>query len=144
MPAPLGPISGLASQSLTGNESWVVSVGGPQGTPGFYVTAAQFRNSTGVLTTAVTSGTITTTTTIGALIFTAAAAGVTVNLPPTPFDGQIFEVVNGTAASAFTGTNIVAVTDGSTIVGNSIGTLAAGASKEWRYVLATNTWYAMR
>lgn len=132
----------LVSRTLTGNETWQVALGGPGGTSQF-VTSAQFRNSQGVSTTAATTGTISMTTATGSLISTAASTSVTVNLPPTPYDGEIFEWVNGSAGAFTAGT--IAVTDGSTIQGSTAaGTLAAGASIELRYVLSTNTWYRMR
>jgi hypothetical protein len=140
---PINPIQNLSTSTLTGNEAWVAGIGGPQGPVSFFLTTAQMRNSTGILTTATTSGTIVTTTNTSNLVFTTAAAGVTVDLPPNPYDGEIFEVVNG-SAGAFTGTNVVASTDGSTVNAATIGTLGANASKEWRYAASTNTWYLMR
>lgn len=135
----------LTSRTLTGLETWVVAQGGPQG-QSQYVTSAQFRNSQGVTTTALTTGTLSTLTTSTATLVSTAAAGgsLVVNLPATPFDGEIFEWVNGTG-SAFTTGNTVATTDSSTIQGsNATGALAAAASIEFRYVLATNTWYKLR
>jgi hypothetical protein len=110
-----------------------------------FITTAQSRNSQGVLNTAQTTGTLVTTTNTATLISTTAAAGtLVVDLPPLPFDGEIFEWANGTAG-AFTTGNTVAVTDGSTIVGsNATGALAASASIEFRYILATNSWYKVR
>lgn len=140
----LAQISGLTSRTLGGLEAWSVGVGGPGG-PSFFVTSAQMRNSQGVGTTATTSGTITSaaSTSVASLVFTTASVSATVNLPPTPYDGEIFEIINGTAG-AFTQCT-VAVTDGSTIVGAATtGALAASASAEWRYVLSTNSWYRMR
>ncbi len=65
------------------------------------------------------------------------------NLPPLPYDGEIFEIING-SGGAFTQCT-VAATDGATIVNTATtGALAAGASTEWRYVLATTSWYRMR
>lgn len=134
----------LTSRSLTGNETWSVALGGPQGTSQF-VTSAQMRNAQGVTTTALTTGTLVLTTATATLISTTAAGGtLVVDLPPLPFDGEIFEWVNGTAG-AFTTGNTVATTDGSTIVGsNATGALAASASIEFRYVLSTNSWYKLR
>lgn len=135
--------TGLTSRTLTGNEAWPVGIGGPQG-PSIFVTTAQIRNSQGPTTTASTSGTLSTlTTSTASLVFTAASVSTTVNLPATPYDGEIFEVING-SGGAFTQCT-VAATDGSTIVnGATTGALAAGASAEWRYVLSTTSWYRMR
>ena len=135
----------LTSRTLTGLETWQVGLGGPGGSS-IFVTSGQFRNSQGVTTTALTSGTLSSLApTTATLISTAAAGGtLVVNLPALPFDGQIFEWVNGTG-SAFTTGNTVATTDGSTIQGsNATGALAAASSIEFRYVLATNTWYKLR
>ena len=132
----------LASRTLTGNEVVVAAIGGPGG-PSQFVPIAEFRNAQGVTTTSATTGTVTMPITSATLISTAASVSVTVNLPATPYDGQIFEWVNGSAGAFTAGT--VAVTDGSTIQGSSAaGTLAAAASIEFRYVQSTNTWYKIR
>ena len=134
----------LTSRSLTGQEVIVAEIGGPGG-GSLFVTAAQMRNATVVVTTALTTGTLSTLTNLSAstLISTVASVSLTVNLPATPWDGEIFEWVNGTAGAFTAGT--VAVTDGSTIVGAATtGALAASASVEYRYVLATNSWYKVR
>jgi hypothetical protein len=135
----------ITSRTLTGQEVVVAAVGGPGG-PSIFVPMSQSRNSQGVQTTALTTGTLVLTNQSPATLISTAAAGGTlvVDLPPTPWDGEIFEWVNGTAG-AFTTGNTVATTDGSTIVGsNATGALAASASIEFRYVLATNSWYKLR
>lgn len=135
----------LTNRTLSGLEAWSVGQGGPGG-PSIYVTTAQLRNSTGTQPTTSTSGTLVVPTTTATLISTSACGGtMTVDLPALPFDGEIFEWVNGTASTAFTTGCVVASTDGSTIVGSTAAsTLAAGASLEFRYSLANNTWYKMR
>lgn len=138
----------LTSRTLTGGEVVVVELGGPGGGSQF-ATVAQLRNATGVCTTALTTGTLSTitNTSCSTLVSTVASVSLTVNLPAIPWDGEIFEWVNGTAGTAFTA-GTVASTDGSAIAGSATptatGALAAGASTEWRYVLATNTWYRVR
>ena len=134
--------TGLTSRSLSGNEAWQVGEG--IGGPSFFLTTAQMRNSQGVSTTALTSGTLSTLTTVtGSLISTAASVSLTVNLPATPYDGEIFEWVNGSGGAFTAGT--AAITDGATAVNfGTIGALAAGASVEYRYVLSTNSWYRIR
>ena len=134
----------ITSRTLTGNETWSISIGGPGGSS-IFVTTSQVRNAQGVTTTATTTGTLVTTTNTATLISTAAAGGsMVVDLPPLPFDGEIFEWVNG-AAGAFTTGNTVATTDGSTIQGsNATLALAAAASIEFRYSISTNTWYKLR
>jgi len=134
----------LTSRTLTGSEVVVAEIGGPGG-GSLFVTTAQIRNATGVVTTALTTGTLSTLTNTSAstLISTVASVSLTVNLPATPWDGEIFEWCNGTAGAFTAGT--VAVTDGSTIVGTTaVGALAASASVEYRYVQATNSWYKVR
>lgn len=132
----------LASRTLTGNEVIVAALGGPGGSSQF-VPVAQLRNAQGVATTALTTGTLVTTTLTATLVSTAASVSLTVDLPPLPYDGEVFEWVNG-ASGAFTA-GTIAQTDGSTIQGSTAAsTLAAGGSIEFRYVLATNTWYRMR
>jgi hypothetical protein len=134
----------IGSRTLTGNEAIVAAQGGPGGTS-MFVTASQMRNSTGVTTTTTVTGTFPLTTATSSLVSTVAATGaMVVQLPPSPYDGQIFEWVNG-AAGPFTTGNTVATTDGSTIQGaNTTGALAAAASIEFRYALSTNTWYKVR
>jgi len=134
----------LTSRTLTGVESWSIATGGPGG-PSIFTNIAEVRNATGVVTTALTTGTLSTltNTTASTLISTVASVSLTVNLPVTPWDGEIFEWCNGTAGAFTAGT--VAVTDGSTIVGSTAtGALAASASVEYRYVLSTNSWYKVR
>ena len=133
----------LTNRSMSGLETWSVSQGGPGG-PSIFTTSGQMRNSQGVTTTALTSGTLATlTTTTASLVSTAASVSLTVNLPATPFDGEIFEWVNGSGGAFTAGT--IAVTDGSTTVNfGTIGALAAGSSVEYRYVLSTTSWYRIR
>lgn len=137
----------ITNRSISGTATLDTSVGGPGGQIQV-TTVSQLRNTRGVTTTALTSGTLSTlNTSTAALISTAASVSLTVNLPARPFDGEIFEWINGTAGTAFTA-GTVAVTDGSTIAGGATptaaGTVAAGASVEWCYVLSTNTWYRIR
>jgi len=90
----------LTSRTLNGNEVIVVELGGPGGGSQF-ATIAQLRNATGVITTAQTSGTLSTltNTTASTLVFTAASVSTIVNLPATPWDGEIFEIVNGSVGT---------------------------------------------
>lgn len=136
----------LSFRSLTGNEIITAELGIGGGS--FFLPVSEARNAQGVLNNAVTTGTLTMTTGTASLIFTAASGGAqTINMPPTPWDGEIFEICNGTAA-AFTTGSVVAATDGASFAGGAtptaIGALAAGTSIEWRFVQATNTWYRMR
>lgn len=136
----------LTFRSLAGTEVLLAQLGGPGGTS-IYVPSAQLRNSQNTVTSAATSGTVSTltNTNVASFVSTAACGGaMTVNLPATPWDGEIFEWING-SAGAFTTGCVVATTDGSTIVnGAGVTTLGAGVSTEWRYSQGTNSWYRMR
>ena len=134
----------LGSRSLTGNEVVEVAVGGPGGTA-IFVPTAQLRGGSNPVTTAQTTGTLSPvlTNAVGLLVSTAASTSVTVQLPPQPYDGQAFVWVNGSAGAFTAGT--LATADGSAIQGSTAaGTLAAGASVQYVYVLSTNTWYKAR
>ena len=134
----------LANRNLSGNEVIVAAQGGPGG-PSIFIPTSQLRGGSNPVTTASTTGTLSPalTNTTGLLVSTAASASLTVQLPPTPWDGQAFVWVNGSAGAFTAGT--VATSDGSTIVGSTAaGTLAAGSSIQYVYVLATNSWYKAR
>ena len=133
----------LVGRNLSGNEVIVAAQGGPGGSS-IFIPTAQLRGGSNPFMTASTTGTLSTVTnTTGLLISTAASTSLTVNLPATPYDGQAFVWVNGSAGAFTAGT--VATTDGSTIQGSTAaGTLAAGASVQYVYVLSTNTWYKAR
>jgi hypothetical protein len=101
------------------------------------------RNTTGYQLTASTTGTVAMTAAANRLIFTAASVSATVNLPPSPPDGEMVEIVNG-ASGAFTQCT-VATTDSSTLQGTATtGTLAAAGSVEWQYTAASKIWYRIR
>jgi hypothetical protein len=74
------------------------------------------------------------------------AAAANITLPATPYNGQIVEVINGTTSAFATNVFSIVPNTGQTISGGNIAltTLAAGASKELRYVAATTTWYPVR
>jgi hypothetical protein len=142
-------LKGLFSSTLAGTENWQIEQGGPGG-EGFYTSTAQMRNCTGILVVAnANSGTIVWPSGAGivnaysTIVFTVASVSATLNLPATPLDGQIVELING-SAGAFTQLTF-AQTDGSTLVGTATtGALAIGASAEWRYAASNNTWYRVR
>jgi hypothetical protein len=134
--------SSLTNRTMSGNEVVSMAQSGPGGAS-IFVPSSQLRNSQGVTLTALTTGTLVTTTATASLISTVSSASLAVTLPPLPWDGEIFEWVNG-SAGAFTGAT-VAVSDGSTLVNNSsFATLATGASIEFRYALTTTSWYRIR
>ena len=134
----------ITNRNLSGNEVIVAAQGGPGG-PSIFIPTSQLRGGSNPVTTASTTGTLSPalTNTTGLLVSTAASTSLTVQLPATPWDGQAFVWVNGSAGAFTAGT--VATTDGSTIVGSTAaGTLAAGSSIQYVYVLATNSWYKAR
>lgn len=135
----------LTSQTLTGNETWAIAIGGPQG-PSMFTTTAQMRNSQGVTLTALTGGTLALTTNTATLITTAiVATALAVTTPAAPFDGEIFELVNGSgSANTATVTLTANAVGGQTVNGGAITVQPATSSNEWRYVLSSNTWYKMR
>jgi len=109
------------------------------------VTINQLRNTTGYLLSAQTSGTLATTVAVDNLLLTGAVGTLTVDVPPSPSDGQLFSI-NNASGSNFSGTITVASTDSSTFVPSSptISNLAANSSQEWQYTAASKVWYRIR
>ena len=142
-----GQAGGQLLTSLGGTEQVTVQAFQPNGQPSPLintVTVNTIRNTTGYQLSSATSGTVNATVATDNLIFTAAAGTVGVNMPPSPPDGQLFSVNNGTG-SAFSGTITVSTTDSSTISnGSTAVNLAAAAGQEWQYVKSTTTWYRLR
>lgn len=105
------------------------------------------RNSTGYVTTTV-SGSTTIPSTINRFIITAQPSAATLTLPATSSipDGQMIEVVNGTASAFATNAVSIAPNSGQTIVGGnvSITTLAAKSSVELQFSAGNTTWYQLR
>jgi hypothetical protein len=133
----------LSSITLTGNEVVTAALGGPGGSS-IFVPISQLRNAQGATTTALTTGTINLTTATATLITTAAVSGaLTLNTPTAPWDGEIFELANG-SGSANTATVTLTASTGQTVNGGAVATQASQASAEWRYVAATTTWYRLR
>jgi hypothetical protein len=137
----------LTLPNLTGNETMECSIGGQQGTSAFIVMNT-VRNTTGYV--AIAGASVTGTVTIPAgcnrYIITSQPSVATIQLPTAPSDGQMCEVVNGTAAAFATNAVTVNVAAGPTLVGGAVTvtTLAAGASVEFQYSLALNTWFRLR
>lgn len=109
-----------------------------------YVNLNQVRNSTGYQLSATATGTVTTTLGTDNLILTGSVTTLTVNLPPSPEDGQLFSLNNGTSSN-FTGTITVATTDGSTIAnGATAVNLGSAGSQEWQFTIGSKVWYRLR
>jgi hypothetical protein len=139
----------LFLNSITGNEQITVvepSTGLPVTSPQILtVTANTLRNTTGYSIVSTTTGTIVTTVATDNLLLTGAVTTATIDVPPSPSDGELFSINNATT-SAFSGTITVASTDGSTFVPTSptIVNLAATTSQEWQYTAASKIWYRVR
>ncbi len=103
------------------------------------------RNTTGYQISAATSGTITTTPATDNLLLTGAVGTATVDVPPSPPDGQLFAICNANG-SPFSGTITVASTDSSTFVpaSPSLASLAASTCAEFQYTALSKVWYRVR
>lgn len=135
----------LTTTTFSGNETWTVAVGGIGG-QSQSVTMGQVRNSTGYTLNPV-AGSLTIPNNTNRFIITAQPAVATISLPLSPvFDGQMIEVVNGTASAFAANAVTVQPSAGQTLIGGNvtITTLAAGASTEFQYSLSNNTWYKLR
>jgi hypothetical protein len=134
----------LISTTLNGNETWVMALGGPGG-PSLFTNSAQMRTSQGVSVIAATSGSVQLGNNIADVIFGATISGaLTVSSPSIPWDGEIFEMINGsgsnnTATATFAGFNA-----SQTVVAGGVATLANQSSAEWRYSQASATWFRLR
>ena len=83
--------------------------------------------------------TVTATVGLAALVLEPAAplATLTVVLPPTPDDGQVFELSTTQDISALT----VDGAAGDSVIGSSVGVLAQNGGASWRYRKSNTTWY---
>jgi hypothetical protein len=139
--------SGLWAQSLsptglTGLEVWSCATGGPGG-PSVFCNTSLMRNTAGYTLVTVTTGTVTATTQSVRYIYTGAYGTGALNTPAIPFDGQMLEIINGTGSN-FVGTITLTAVGTQTVNNGGVTNLTAGSSKEWQYVLSTNTWYSLR
>ncbi len=140
-------IGGLLAQSLsplslTGTESWVASIGGPQGNS-IFLTVSEIRNTTGYVNTTVATGNLLANTNGARYFFTAALTGaVTLTTPAQPFDGELLEIINGTASN-FTQSITLTANTGQTVNVGAV-TLNAASSAEWQYITPSLTWFRLR
>jgi hypothetical protein len=144
----IAQVTTLFSNILTGNETLTASIGGPQGTS-FFVPVAQLRNATGYqLISAATSGTITPTNAVNSLLIAAQPSGsTTINTPPAPYDGQLFQVCNVSNAAFAVQTVTLAASTGSSLatgVTTALTTLAARTCEELQYTTTSTTWWQIR
>lgn len=134
----------IVPTALSDNETW--QVGNGAGGPSYFVTSGIMRNSVGVVLSTLAAP-LAFPNGKGNLCITAQpAAAANITLPTTPTDGQIFEAINCTASNFATNAFSIVPSGSQTLLGGNIAltTLAAGASRELRYVLSTNTWYPLR
>jgi hypothetical protein len=150
--AALAQVPGLYIASPTGLEQinvLVESTGTAVTNPQIQtVTINQVRNSSGhALVSTGTTVTSTPTNIVGNLIATGAITTWNVTLPNPAYDGEMFQVVNGTGSSF---TSNVTVTAGTTpqnqVLAQSFASqsISAGAAAEWTFDLASLTWYRIR
>jgi hypothetical protein len=134
----------LVTNVLSGNEVILGQIGGPGG-GGIFIPVPLLRNAQGVTTSALTTGTINLTPVTATLLTTQpiGAGGLTVNTPTMPVDGEIFELANASGSNN-TGTVTLTASPGQTVIAGAIATQANQTSAEWRYNLATTTWYRIR
>jgi hypothetical protein len=129
---------------LSGNECWNAGQGPGGPSTGFLCTF--MLNSTQTVTATAGATSFTLTNQQSDIIFTAQPAAITITLPAAPYNGQIVEFINGTVSNFVTNVITVQPNTGQTLVGGNITltTLAAGASRELRYVSSTTSWYPVR
>jgi len=132
----------LSPLSLTGNESWVASVGGPQGNS-FFLTVSELRNTAGYLNTVQATGTVQANTNAVRYFFAAALTGpIVLTTPALPFDGEMLEIINATGSN-FTQTITLTANTGQTVNSGAV-TLNTASSSEWQYILPSLTWFRLR
>jgi hypothetical protein len=135
----------VTQNTLTGNECW--SAGQGPGGPSTFICSGLVTSSQTVITSTMAAS-LAIPNNVADLIITAQPANsTTITLPASPVaNGAIVEVVNGTISNFVTNVCTIQPAAGQTLVGGNVAitTLAAGASREFRYVLATNSWYPLR
>jgi len=132
----------LSPLSLTGDESWVASVGGPQGNS-IFLTVSELRNTTGYRNIVQTTGTVQAVTGAARYFFGAALTGsIVLTTPALPFDGEMLEVINATGSN-FTQTITLTAAAGQTVNLGAV-TLNTASSVEWQYILPSLTWFRVR
>lgn len=150
--AALAALSGSAwAQSivpgqLSGQECW--NAGQGPGGPSIGFLCTFMLNGTQGVSTTTGAANFTLTNQQSDIIFTAQPAAITITLPAVPYNGQIVEFINGTTSAFVTNVITVQPNTGQTLTGGNITltTLAAGASRELRYVGQTGAgiWYPVR
>jgi hypothetical protein len=142
--AALGQAGWYQITSPAGTE--LVQVNVPASAYQNYVFLNQIRNTTGYQTVP-TGGTVNSTPTnaVNNLIAIGAITTWNVTLPAGVSDGQLFAVVNSTAAAFTTNVTVTANAGQTLAVAYAAQTLAAnGGGAEWQYSASNTTWYRVR
>lgn len=134
----------ITSQTLTGNETIVGSIGGPQGTS-IFIPVSQLRNASSLRTFVGLSGTQTYTaqTTDSVLYWVGTAPSTwTITTPAAPWDGQIIQIATDTTLTSLV--TLTANTGQSLNSTFSSQTISAKTSVEFMFQASTNKWFQMR
>jgi hypothetical protein len=141
-----GALGTTVLSNITGNEIVSVAGTGPQIQS---VTTNQLRNANNYqLQGAGTTVTVTANANVAKFVVTGAITTLNLTMPPSPADGQTFEVAcpGGTASTVAMSAN--ATPSGTTLSGTSFtGCTSGGAAAngaEWIYGLANNIWYRIQ
>jgi hypothetical protein len=130
---------------ITGNECWNAG-NGPGGPSAGFMCSYLLRNSEGYTVLGGSIGVTPFTNLVGSVNVNAQPSATTYVTPTNPFDGEVFQICNVTAAAW--STNVVTLTPatGSTINGGNITltTLAANTCVQVQYQLSSTTWFRTR
>ncbi len=139
----LAQVSGLISNTLTGNEVIVAAVGGPGG-PSLFVPVGELRNATGLKTFSGSGAQVYQMLPSDSTLFWIGTAPTTwtITTPVSPYDGQILQLATDTTLTTMV--TLTPATGQTLQAAFSAQTLTAGPSLEWMYVLATTKWQRIR
>lgn len=156
-------VTGLFPTAVSGNETWDVAIGGPQG-PSTFLTMNMVRGGTpqsilasvtGNFTIGAACGNCTQTGTPlqtvlglsgGNLLVNAQPAAAVMTMPPNPIlDGTIIGVCNVTGSAWVTNAVTLAANANQTLAqAATLTTLAAGACAREQWNLSQATWYRVQ
>jgi hypothetical protein len=134
----------IVTQNLVGSEVILLQTGGVGGQAAA-TQVLNLRNGTGMLVVPSVSGNPTTSlTTANSTVYWVGTAPTTwtVNLPASPFDGEIVSV--GTDTTLTSMVTVVAATGTSLNSTYASQTLSAKTSVEFQYSAGTTKWYELR
>jgi hypothetical protein len=133
----------LSSNTLTGNEVVIGSIGGPQGTS-LFIPTSQLRNATALHIFASVSGTPTyTATPLDSTLYWVGTAPTswTITTPASPVDGEILQI--GTDTTLTSMVTLTANTGQSLNSSFTSQTVTAVSAVEFQYSLGTTKWYRL-